>query len=97
MRSMVEGLHRTTMESHQIDHASDIRQNLTSWNPQGAIALRGQPLVPSLVAALAEIVRLSIHLDRDPRLDTGKIQNIGARRMLTPELEPTGPLPKLVP
>jgi hypothetical protein len=77
---------------NECDHAFEIVAHVQSSNPNGLDALRGQPLVTSLVAARigAQLVREAIHLEAESGLVAEEIQGVSAMRMLPAKLEAAG-------
>jgi hypothetical protein len=95
---MVEGSSLTAVKD-QRQRTVQIVQYVPCSDPQ-CLKAAGQELsVPSLVASglVAEPVRFSVDLNRDPVFKTGEVQDIAVERELAPEAEAVRPRTELLP
>jgi hypothetical protein len=95
----VEGAPRPASLYDSNNDAFQVAEHLRSRNSHRNKPHSVERPIPLLVPfwLVAAIVRLSIHLDREARLETGKAEGVEALRGLAPELEASGPLPQYIP
>ena len=98
-RRVVEGQSRPRFNHNPAKDRIHIAENVGSGNAERPDPCCLKPSVPFVVPLrpITTRMRCSIHFDRQPGIAAVEVQNIRARRMLTPELEALGTLTKRLP
>ena len=86
---MVEGWLLKAESNDPLDRCIEVGQHASCGNSQNGKALRLQECIAAHIPQwpVAHIVGPAVDFDRDPPLQTGKIQNQLTERMVPPKLE----------